>query len=113
MVRTRSSVQSRFWAPVRIRKQHHVTRSDDFVRVHGLQARELQFPQEQEAHHQPIGDGEVLQVVQEAHRTQRDQEITNPDIPLFFTGGSYSGSTAVSKTARVGSIPTPPANKGH
>lgn len=26
-------------------------------------------------------------------------------------GGSYSGSTALSKSARVGSIPTPPANK--
>jgi hypothetical protein len=27
-------------------------------------------------------------------------------------GGSYSGSTTVSKTVSVGSIPTPPANKG-
>jgi len=35
----------------------------------------LQFPQEQEAYPGPIGNGEVLQMVQEAHRAQRDKEI--------------------------------------
>ena len=29
-----------------------------------------------------------------------------------MVGGSYNGSTAVSKTACVGSIPTPPATDG-
>ena len=33
----------------------------------------------------------------------------NKKTPRFMVGGSYNGSTAVSKTACVGSIPTAPA----
>jgi hypothetical protein len=78
MVRTRSPVQSWFWAPVKYQLleinliHEYVARPDDFARMHCLQARELQLPQEQEADHKSSCHGEVLQVVQEAYRTQRN-----------------------------------------
>jgi hypothetical protein len=53
----------------------YVTRQLDHDGMHGLSSHELSFPKKQETEHQSIGDVEVLQVVQEAHRAQRNQEI--------------------------------------
>jgi len=40
--------------------------------MHGLPSRQLSFQQEQENHPGPLGPGEILSLVQETHRTQRD-----------------------------------------
>jgi hypothetical protein len=55
--------------------QEYVSRQHDQIGVHGLQARELQFPQEQEDAQEPTRDEQVLPRLQEACGAQRNQVV--------------------------------------
>ena len=49
--------------------ESYVTRQFDNAGMYGLSSLELPQSQEQEAQHQPLGNGKVLQMVQEASGT--------------------------------------------
>jgi hypothetical protein len=75
--------------------------------MHRLPSRKLSFPQEQKAYSKPLGNGKILPMVQKAHRAQGNKV----KLHRLLMGASYNGSTTVSKTVSVGSIPTAPAKR--
>lgn len=66
-----------------------------------LQRNQLLFFTQQEESEGKIGNEQILQEMQKTHTSQRDEII------LFCVlRDSYSGSTGLSKSSGVGSIPT-------
>ena len=78
--------------------------------MHGLPQPELPDQKEQEEHPEAPGTPKVLQILQKENFAQGNQIVFLP-APGPVLGASYNGSTAVSKTACVGSIPTAPAKE--
>src|SRR6267143_4730342 len=73
LVRTRSPVQSWWWAPTWFPEGQGDEPDDHHARVQRVQGAELHHDEEQADHDRQAGQAEVLPAVPQAHRPQGDQ----------------------------------------
>src|SRR6267143_4377096 len=103
LVRTRSPVQSWWWAPTWFPEGQGDEPDDHHARVQRVQGAELHHHEEQADHDRQAGQAEVLPAVPQAHRPQGDEvELATragANAEARVEASSSNGRAAVSKTA--------------